>query len=230
MAKIQRELFGDFDDIIADIHDAVVGGSVTGEMIESSQFKGSEARCSVMVFERYSAMYQSRVTLSVTLFQTEGRIFISAAATGGSSARFVKINTIPEDSMLETVRYCMRSFSPRPEISRWMSAAASAARAAFSDPAYFQKTRQKIIATRERTARQLGELGFTVLPSQANFIFVTHPNVPGAHLFRSLRERGVLVRYFQKPRIDQFLRITIGTEAEMDILVAALREILEAEA
>ncbi len=116
MAKIQKELYGDFDDIIADIHDAVVGGSVTGEMIESSQFKGAEARCSVMIFERYSAMYQSRVTLSVTLFQTEGRIFISAAATGGSSARFVKINTIPEDSLLEAVRVVIHSYSrPKPE-------------------------------------------------------------------------------------------------------------------
>ena len=115
MAKIQKELYGDFDDIIADIHDAVVSGSVTGEMIESSQFKGNESRCSVMIFERYSAMYQSRVTLSVTLFQTEGRIFVSAVSSGGSSARFVKINTIPEGSMLEAIRYVIHSYSkPKP--------------------------------------------------------------------------------------------------------------------
>ena len=116
MAKIQKELYGDFDEMIAVIHDAVVGGGVTAEMVESSQFIGSESRCSVMIFERYSAMFQSRVSLSVTLFETEGRKFVSAVASGGSSARFVKINTIPEDSMLETVRAAIHSYSrPRPE-------------------------------------------------------------------------------------------------------------------
>ncbi len=115
MAKIQREVYGDFDEMITAIYDAVTGSSVTGEMVESSAFTGSEARCSVMIFERYSAMYSSRVTLSVTLFETEGRRFVSAVSSGGSSARFVKINTIPEDSMLETVRYVIHSYSrPKP--------------------------------------------------------------------------------------------------------------------
>jgi histidinol-phosphate aminotransferase len=84
-----------------------------------------------------------------------------------------------------------------------------------------------VAETREKTTGKLKELGFTVLPSQANFIFASHPSVPGEKLFLGLRQRGVLVRYFKKPRIDNFLRITIGTDQEMDCLITAVQEILE---
>ena len=107
--------------------------------------------------------------------------------------------------------------------------ALAAAQAAVEDKAYFDDTRQAIIKIRERTTGKLRDLGFTVLPSQANFVFAAHGTVPGKVLFQRLREQGVLVRYFDKPRISNFLRITIGTEEEMDILIAALKQILEEE-
>ena len=72
----------------------------------------------------------------------------------------------------------------------------------------------------------LGELGFAVLPSSANFIFARHKTAKGADLTRALRDRAVLVRHFNAPRIEDFLRITIGTAEQTDKLVAALREIL----
>lgn len=108
--------------------------------------------------------------------------------------------------------------------------ALAAAQAAVEDKAYFDDTRQAIIKIRETATGKLRELGFTVLPSQANFVFASHETVPGKVLFRRLRERGVLVRYFDKPRISNFLRITIGTEEEMDILISNLKQILEEEA
>lgn len=98
--------------------------------------------------------------------------------------------------------------------------------AAFRDEAYFQQTRQAIIASREKLATQLGEMGFEVLPSQANFIFARHPQQDASKLALALRERAVIVRHFKQPRIDQYLRITVGTDAECATLVAALRDIL----
>ena len=75
------------------------------------------------------------------------------------------------------------------------------------------------------TAR-LKDLGFDILPSSANFVFARHRNAKGAELARALRERAVLVRHFNAPRIEDFLRITIGTAEQTEKLVAALRDIL----
>ncbi len=105
--------------------------------------------------------------------------------------------------------------------------ALSAAQAAVEDTVYMDDTRTRVSNTREMTTGKLKNLGFTVLPSKANFVFASHPKVPGQELFRQLRDRGVLVRYFNKPRIHEFLRITIGTPEEMDVLIHALEEILE---
>lgn len=105
-----------------------------------------------------------------------------------------------------------------------------AAQAAVEDREYLDDTCRAIAKTREKTVGKLREMGFAVLPSQANFVFASHPRVPAAELFQKLRDRGVLVRYFNKPRIDNFLRITIGTDAEMDVLTDTLREILEEQA
>ena len=102
-------------------------------------------------------------------------------------------------------------------------------RAAVEDRDYFYDTCAAIAKTRETTSGKLKEMGFTVLPSQANFVFVTHASVPARILFRRLREQGVLVRYFDKPRIDNYLRITIGTDAEIETLLRTLKTILEEE-
>jgi len=94
--------------------------------------------------------------------------------------------------------------------------AQAGAKEAMKDDAYFQATRSKIIRTRERTSARLAEMGFQVIPSQANFVFVSSPQCPGRVLFQQLREQGILVRYFDKPKIDNFIRVTIGTDEEMD--------------
>ena len=82
------------------------------------------------------------------------------------------------------------------------------------------------MASREALARDLAALGFDVLPSQANFLFARHPAHHGADLAAGLRQRNVLVRHFKKPRIQDFLRITVGTQEQCGRLIAALRELV----
>jgi histidinol-phosphate aminotransferase len=98
--------------------------------------------------------------------------------------------------------------------------------AALEDAGHFERTRQAVIATRERLSAELGELGFEVLPSAANFVFARHGQRDAAQLAQALREQGIIVRHFKLPRIDQFLRITVGTDGECQALTAALRGIL----
>ncbi len=100
------------------------------------------------------------------------------------------------------------------------------AAAAIEDEAWFQDTRTRIMASRNALSQALAALGFVVLPSQANFVFARHPAHRGGDLAAELRGRGVLVRHFHKPRIEDFLRITIGTPEQCDRLIATLREIL----
>ena len=94
------------------------------------------------------------------------------------------------------------------------------------DDTYFQQTCSKIIETRTRTTETLRKLGFTVLDSQANFVLASHPVMAAKAIFEALKAQGVFVRYFSLPRVDNHLRITIGTDAEMDKLFAALQKIL----
>ncbi|MCO7127611.1 histidinol-phosphate transaminase [Sporolactobacillus shoreicorticis] len=105
--------------------------------------------------------------------------------------------------------------------------AGAGAIAAIDDDAYYRDMAQKIIATRERTIMQLNAIGFSVIPSQSNFIFASHKTAAAEVIFHALREHGVLVRYFNQPRIDNYLRITIGTDEEMDKLMEALKDILK---
>lgn len=98
--------------------------------------------------------------------------------------------------------------------------------AAFADEAYFKKNCALVIAGRERLLQGLTSLGFTVLPSAANFVFVSHPEYSGAALTAQLRDKKILVRHFNQPRIAQYVRITVGSDQQIDGLLCALREIL----
>ncbi len=98
--------------------------------------------------------------------------------------------------------------------------------AAIEDQRHLEETSNKVIQTRAKLVAQLSTLGFETLPSTANFIFTRHPQHAGAKLYQALRDRGIIVRHFKSPRIEEFLRITIGTDEQSDELVAALKEIL----
>ncbi|SSV07952.1 histidinol-phosphate transaminase [Acinetobacter baumannii] len=118
---------------------------------------------------------------------------------------------------LETVK---NSFNSYP-IDRFAIAAAVAS---FEDQAYFEEQCQKVITSREKLVRDLTVLGFNVLPSKANFIFATHSQHDAGQLAQKLREQGIIVRYFNKPRINQFLRITVGTDEQNARLVQTLKQ------
>ena len=98
--------------------------------------------------------------------------------------------------------------------------------AALQDNEHFEMTRQAVINSREQMSDNLQGLGFEVLPSVANFIFTRHPQHDAAQLAAALRQRSIIVRHFKLPRIDQYLRITIGTDLQCLALIDALREIL----
>ena len=102
----------------------------------------------------------------------------------------------------------------------------AAGKAAIEDEAYFAATTKKILSARADAARRLRERGFWVAESATNFLFTTTDRMPCGKIFRRLRERGVLIRYFNAPRIDNYLRITVGTPEQMDRLFAGLDEIL----
>lgn len=121
---------------------------------------------------------------------------------------------------LNDVKYSFNSYTMN-------EAAITLGAAAALDHDYFEETRQKIMATRERSKKEMAALGFTFADSQANFLFVTHETAPAKELFEALKAEGIYVRYFDKPRIDNHLRITIGTDEEMDALFAFLKKYLK---
>ena len=98
--------------------------------------------------------------------------------------------------------------------------------AAALDTAWFEETTKKIADTRERFKAEIRALGFEFPDSRSNFVFARHPSFAGADLQKALRARGIIVRHFAKPRISDYLRITIGTDEQMDAVVKALKEIL----
>ena len=97
---------------------------------------------------------------------------------------------------------------------------------ALAEQRYYDKCCQAIMETRDRTAEQLRGMGFTVLPSRTNFLFVRREGLDGGAIYRGLKDRGVLVRHFDQARIQNFVRVTVGTPEQMNIFLEKLRELL----
>ncbi|ENW48573.1 histidinol-phosphate transaminase [Acinetobacter baumannii] len=127
---------------------------------------------------------------------------------------------IAQSHLIAALEAVKNSFNSYP-IDRFAIAAAVAS---FEDQAYFEEQCQKVITSREKLVRDLTVLGFNVLPSKANFIFATHSQHDAGQLAQKLREQGIIVRYFNKPRINQFLRITVGTDEQNARLVQTLKQ------
>ena len=130
---------------------------------------------------------------------------------------------IGQAHLIEALNRVKDSFNSYP-LDRFAQAGALAS---MEDCAYFEHLCAKVVATRSRLVVEMASLGFEVLPSAANFIFARHPAHDGAELAVRLRERSIIVRHFKNPaRIAQFLRITVGTDAQCDALLAALKAIV----
>jgi histidinol-phosphate aminotransferase len=132
---------------------------------------------------------------------------------------------IGDADLIEALTRVKDSFNSYP-LDRLAQAGAIAA---LQDEAWFQQSRAYVIEGRERLNRGLHRLGFEVLPSSANFVFARHPAHQGARLATALRERAVIVRHFAAPRASDYLRITVGTDAQIDRLLSALSDILGSE-
>lgn len=130
---------------------------------------------------------------------------------------------VGQPTLLQALERVKGSFNSYP-LDRLALAGATAA---LRDHAWFESTRQQVIATREWLAGELARLGFDVVPSQANFLLAAHPARDGAELLAALRERRILVRHFAAPRTARHLRITVGTRSQCEQLVAVLADILQ---
>ena len=104
MAKLEKHLRGNFDELLTRIEAGILNGSMSATLEDRSDFREGTARCSVRVFERYSSVGGNRVSLSVTLFQNGGDICLSAVTSGGSQAMFWKVNTFGEEAFLDKLR------------------------------------------------------------------------------------------------------------------------------
>ena len=124
--------------------------------------------------------------------------------------------------LISGLERCRDSFNSYPVDSVCQAVCA----AAISDGAYYAEKNALVISERERLSKELSRRGFFVLPSRANFVFAKREGIAGREVYEKLRERGVLVRHFQKPRISDFCRITVGSATENDALLAALDDFL----
>ena len=127
-----------------------------------------------------------------------------------------------QENLIEALQRVKNSFNSYP-IDSLTSALAQAS---IADEGYFQQCRKQVIASRERLRTELQQLGFEVFPSSSNFVFVRHADRAAEALYHELKSAGILVRYFENARIDNCLRITIGTDTECDALIGALQDIL----
>jgi histidinol-phosphate aminotransferase len=131
---------------------------------------------------------------------------------------------IGHPDLIEALNRVKDSFNSYP-LDRFAQAGAVAA---MEDEAYFEDTWRKVVASRQSLVAELQALGFDVVPSSANFVFARHPHRAGADLAAQLRVRGIVIRHFKSPaRIASHLRITVGTDAQCQALIAALGEILK---
>jgi histidinol-phosphate aminotransferase len=195
-----------------------------GEILKVADFQKKRDRV-VIVDEAYTAFgAQSVVPL---IREYPNLLTIHTLSKMGSLAGLRVGFAIGSEELIKGLCRIRDSFNSYP-LDRLAQAGAVAA---LRDTSYYEGITQKIIATRERTAAAFSSLGFTVIPSQTNFLFVSPPKKTGdevsrgAFFFAALRERGILVRYFNKPRITDFLRISIGTDEDMEVLLNACGEI-----
>ena len=161
---------------------------------------------------------------AVSLINTYPNLLVTHTLSKARSLAGLRVGyALGHPDLIEALTRVKDSFNSYP-IDRFASAGAIAA---MQDAAYFHETCNQVIATREALVTELENLGFSVLPSGANFIFARHINQTGEALTAKLREKSIIVRHFKKPtRIADYLRITIGTNDQSTKLINALKEIL----
>lgn len=157
---------------------------------------------------------------AVALVQQYENLVVCQTTSKSRSLAGLRVGfAIAQSHLIVALEAVKNSFNSYP-IDRFAIAAAVAS---FEDQAYFEAQCQKVILDREMLITDLEQLGFKVLPSKANFIFASLPTKDAAELATELREQGIIVRHFNKPRIDQFLRITVGTSEQNQRFIETLK-------
>ena len=177
----------------------------------------------VVVDEAYVDFGGTTIPTAVSLIADRPNVLVVQTLSKSRSLAGLRVGyAIGHPDLIEALERVKDSFNSYP-LDRMALVGATAA---LDDREYFETTRKAVMHTRARLETDLTTLGFEVLPSAANFIFTRHPEHDGATLTAALRERSIIVRHFKLPRIDQFLRITVGTDDQCATLIATLKEIL----
>jgi len=159
---------------------------------------------------------------AITLVDRYPNLLVSQTLSKARSLAGLRVGfAVGHPDLIEALNRVKNSFNSYP-LDRL---ALAGAKAAYEDEAWFRKCCDGVISERGRVTAALEDLGFEVLPSKANFIFARHKDQPGEVLAKGLREQGIIVRHFNKPRISEFLRITIGTVEQNDALIAGLERL-----
>lgn len=157
---------------------------------------------------------------AITLVDQYPNLLVSQTLSKARSLAGLRVGfAVGHPDLIEALNRVKNSFNSYP-LDRL---ALAGAKAAYEDEAWFRKCCDGVISERERVTRALEDLGFEVLPSKANFIFARHKTQAGEALAKGLREQGIIVRHFNKPRISDFLRITIGTPEQNDALINGIK-------
>ncbi len=160
---------------------------------------------------------------AIPLIKTHKNLAVVRTLSKSHSLAGLRVGyVIADKSLIEALRTIKDSFNSYP-LDRLAQAGALAA---IEDTEYYEKITRDIVSTRAYVVGELWKIGVSCLPSHANFIFVEFTNPSAEHMFAALREKGILVRYFPKKRMENFLRVTIGTREEMDAFLSAVKEIL----
>jgi len=195
----------------------------TGVLLELAQIEELAASCPDSVVVIDEAYIDFGGSSAITLVDRYPNLLVIQTLSKSRSLAGLRVGfAVGQVDLIEALVRVKDSFNSYP-----LDALAQVgAVAALQDEDYFNQTCQKVMANREFLAKGLQERGFDVLPSAANFVFARHVNKPAEEIFDGLRTRGVIVRYFNKPRIDQYLRISVGTEEQQAALLASLDDLL----
>lgn len=199
----------------------------TGRLLplsEIDRLAGASREAVVVVDEAYVDFGGTSIPSAIPLVARHPNLLVVQTLSKSRSLAGLRVGfAIGHPELIEGLERVKDSFNSYP-LDRLAIAGGVAA---YEDKKHFEHTRLAVIASRIRLNAALGKLGFDVLPSAANFLFARHPDHDAATLAGLLRERSIIVRHFRQSRIDQYLRITVGTDAQCDTLITALSAILQ---
>lgn len=220
------------DEFVIDVNDYAIenGGIIfpnpnapTGRLLTLREIEGLLRRNTESVVVVDEAYIDFGGESAVSLINQYPNLLVTQTVSKSRSLAGIRVGyAMGNPELIEALVRVKDSFNSYP-LDRLAIVGASAA---IEDVDYFNGTCSKVVASRDALASELESLGFKLIPSAANFLFVMPPRLSAKQLADALREHGIIVRYFNKPRIEQYLRITIGTEDQNQALLDALRSIL----